>query len=191
MPFKLWATLGLVAAILGGLTYHKVVVGQRDHARSQVVALDTQLNKYRASLTESEERRVRENEAAKQALKDARIDADARVKEARRSAGAIKKIVEKPHATNPQTGCPVPDIVSNGELRDALQPAPFGAAPAPEPSPVPGPETGAAPSSWSDPGAALSGPAGDGGLPQLGVGGAGVGEGAGPWSGATGQLPGV
>lgn len=193
MSFKLWAVLGLVIALVGSVAWHKQVVRDRDDAKAQVAVLTASVNAYKSALKKSEELRRVESEAAKQALLNSRKDADRRVAEARRSAGAIKKIVEKPHAIDPK-GCPVPDVVSTDELRDALQPAPFGAAPAPEPGGLSAPEA-RAPASWdhsaSERGGPSDGPAGNGGLPELGVGRAGVGQGAGPWSAGASQLPGV
>lgn len=168
--FKLYATLGIIAVLAGGFGWHKHVVAQRDHAQGEVTRLEGELKTAKAAVEASERLRRLESDVAKEALKDARDDADARVKEARRSAGAIKKIVEKPHAIDPK-GCPVPDVVSTDELRDALQPAPFGAAPAPEPSGLSAPEA-RAPASWDysapERGGPPDGPAGDGGLPELG-----------------------
>lgn len=188
--YKLYAALGLIAVLLAGLGWHKHVVSQRDHARAEVTEWTAKANAFKAALTSSEKLRQMEFDAAKQDAVNARKSADTRVAEARRSAGAIKKIVEKPHVLTSQ-GCPVPDLVSADELRDALQPNPFGAAPAAEPDLVPSAPAGTTPAAWSDPGAAYGGPGGLRLDVELDVGSPGVGQGAGPWSAGEGQLPGV
>lgn len=194
MPLKLYATLGVIAALVAGLGWHKHVVGQRDHYKAAYASAVADLKAANAAVADSERLRKAEHAAAVEDLERAGADADARVKEARRSAGAIKRIVEKPHAKlDPINGCPVPELVSDVELRDALQPNPFGDAEAAEPVGVREAEARATPAVWGDdhppfgPGVA----GGDPGVPELGVGVAGVGEGPSPRPAGAGELAGV
>lgn len=129
--FKLYAALALVAALIGTIAFHKHVVHERDTARAEVTRLQGVEKQLRVDVKESERLRGVENKAATADLKAAQTSCTARVAEARRAAGAIKTIMEKPRATDPVTLCPVPDRIPAGELRDALQPAPFHRAPAP------------------------------------------------------------
>src|SRR3954471_24472011 len=126
--FKTYAAIAVILSVLGGAAWHKHVVTQRNDAWAQVRNLGERLKLSDAAARASEANRKTEHTAAVSALADAGKACDARVAEARRSAGAIKTIVEKPHAVDPASHCPVPDLVPARELRDALQPHPFGRA---------------------------------------------------------------
>jgi hypothetical protein len=89
------------------------------------VALVTTEGAYateRLAYATSEANRHTEYQNAKTALQQAASACGAQVAEARRSASVIQSIVSKPVATNPQTHCPVVDIVGSDELQHALHP---------------------------------------------------------------------
>ena len=97
---------------------------QTDLSKTKAALLTSEaaFNSERQSLAACEANRHTEYIMAKTALQDAASACGAQVAEARRSASVIQSIVGKPVATNPQTHCPVVDIVGSDELQHALHP---------------------------------------------------------------------
>lgn len=123
---RAWFAIGLAVLIaaLGVQTF------RLNHAKADLVTVRTQVAEEKrlskalsASLKLSEDKRAVEYSRA---VEDAGVASDAcaaRVAAAHRSADKIRSILEKPHATDPATGCPARALIGAGELRDALQPS--------------------------------------------------------------------
>lgn len=107
--------LALVAAVVGLQTL-RLAHAKADLAHARVVA-----EQARAVVALSEDRRKAEHADAVRGLEQAEGACQARVAEAHRAAQAIRTLVEKPHAMDPN-GCPVRRLLDAGELRDAIRP---------------------------------------------------------------------
>lgn len=79
---------------------------------------------YKAALALSERRRGEEFTDAKSAAGDASAACAARLTAARRSATAIRKLLEKPVEITPGTNCPARRVYGADELRHALEARP-------------------------------------------------------------------
>ena len=96
--------------------------GRLAHTKASLSRARAALAAAEASLKASESLRTAERAEANEALSQAEIACAARIAEARRSADNIRILMEKPHATDRKTGCPVRALLGSDELRDALQP---------------------------------------------------------------------
>lgn len=120
--------LALMAAlaIAGVISVQTLRLAHAKHdlagARSALRAETDMAGQLRTSVTTSEQRRDTEYRAAAASLSAAESACAVRVAEAHRSADRIRTLVEKPHATDPKTGCPVRALLRAGELRDAIRP---------------------------------------------------------------------
>lgn len=123
--FKLYALLVSLAMLLAAGAWHKHVVHDRNHWHAQAAQWEAKAKVFKDAVAASENLRAKEAAQARAGVAQAQSQCDQRVAEARRSAGAIKRLMEKPRATDPVSHCPVPDLVPSSELRDALQPHPF------------------------------------------------------------------
>lgn len=92
------------------------------HAKSDLATARASLATATASLKASEALRGTEYAAATKSLSDAEKACADRVAQAHSSAGKIRTLVERPHATDPTTHCPVRSMLGAGELRNAIQP---------------------------------------------------------------------
>lgn len=103
----------------------KDTVAERDETIRQLTAT---VNGWNATWAEEQENRRIEQEQAQAALDAVVEQCDARVEEARRSAGAIRTIVER-ETVYDESMCPVRRLVGNDSLRDIFaRPAVDGSA---------------------------------------------------------------
>jgi hypothetical protein len=109
----------LLAAAFG---WHKVVVHDRDRWRQAATTAQAALTAEQGAFRAATQNRAAEFTADKAAAAGAATACDARVAQARASAGAIKTLVEKTDATDPKTGCPVPGLYGADELQRAIAP---------------------------------------------------------------------
>lgn len=114
---------GIVGMIAVGLLLLFGVQELRlDHAKADLVNAKASLVNARALLKTSEDRRAVEYSLSVKDVGDAETACSARVAAATKSSSAIHQIVSKPSASDPKSHCPVRQLVSAGELRNALQP---------------------------------------------------------------------
>lgn len=114
---KLIAAGVALAALTGAFLWHKVVVGERDTAVAKLAPMT-------AALQASEQARKTEQGSNADAATKTQAECESRIVEARRTASAIKSIVETGHASKPPiAGSATSEpLISAGELRDTFQP---------------------------------------------------------------------
>lgn len=95
--------------------------GERDQARKSLAEWRAYGHAEKAAFDESERLRGAERKTAEAALQQAQTECAARVARARKSALAIKGIITREPRYDANR-CPVRELVSAGELRDALTP---------------------------------------------------------------------
>lgn len=91
----------------------------RDQYRAEAVAWHKSADGWRASFTKSEGFRSDEKTQARQAVEAETASCSIRVAEARRSAKAIRVLVDRPVKLDANQ-CPVREVVSADDLRSAL-----------------------------------------------------------------------
>lgn len=108
-----------LAPILGVNAQRHHLEHQRDTYRDSAVAWHGKADGYLASFRKSEGFRKDEHAEAVRSIEEEHASCNLRVAEARKSALAIRKIVEKP-AKLDAGGCPVREVVSADDLKAAL-----------------------------------------------------------------------
>lgn len=112
--------VGIICAlVLGVITVQSLRLA---HAKHDLSDARSALKSASADVQLSEQRRAVEHAGAVQDASAADAACAARVAQAHRSADRIRTLVEKPHATDPKTRCPVRAMLSARELRDAIHP---------------------------------------------------------------------
>jgi hypothetical protein len=117
-----WRQVAGLALILAAGGYLVWIHADRDHWRGEAETWKVAAARYKAAHAASESRRAAEAGQAVKAVSEAEIACDARVAQARRSAQAIRTIIEREVPRDPN-GCPVRQLVDPDSLRDALRPA--------------------------------------------------------------------
>lgn len=127
-----WALGAAATAAIGAAAWnftpwvgpHAVIGDLREDVATLTVERDKAIEVaegWKAGFDEAEALRAEERQEAVAAVDDAARRCDARVAEARRSAAAIRDLLEEEPERDSE-GCPVRELVPADRLRDALQP---------------------------------------------------------------------
>lgn len=119
----MWCVAGaLVAGAIGIQTWRADHYQHADVADRAALVSERQTSAgLRRAVTAAEKNRAAEYQGATAAAGDAEAACLSRVAAAHGSADRIRNLLEKPHATDPKTGCPARALLDAGQLRDTLE----------------------------------------------------------------------
>lgn len=123
-PYAIVAALAVgayqTAPLIGVNAQRHRLATARDQYRTEAVAWHKNADGWRASFDKSEGVRATETQEARRAVEADAASCTLRVADARRSAVAIRKVLDEPVKLDANR-CPLRRIISADELRDALE----------------------------------------------------------------------
>jgi hypothetical protein len=119
------SVLAILTAIIGiDVAWHKQTTAELETWKAAALGSEAAFGVERGVLLADRRSRDTERGADIAAVSGDAAACDARIAKVRASDAAITTLLEKPHATDPKTGCPVPGLYSAGELWNAIAPPP-------------------------------------------------------------------